>query len=166
MPSVEYQESTLNGEATICKYKDRKYFNLKVYRGGKRYTHISLNTEDIEQARINSINAYVKVVSEPPRASKSTMTIARIFEKFMEAKYKDGKKIGDSVEHDEGWAKTFVEGTTKVIEAFKTRQDVVDLYKANSESIGILKDKFPDYKDLLDANIQHHVNKLPPKEDE
>ena len=74
--------------------------------------------------------------------------------------------IDRSVEHDEGWAKTFVEGTTKVIEAFKTRQDVVDLYKANSESIGILKDKFPDYKDLLDANIQHHVNKLPPKEDE
>ena len=89
MPTLEYQESTLNGEATICKYKDRKYFNLKVYRGGKKYTHISLNTEDIEQARKNAIKAYVKVVSEPPRASKSTMTIARIFEKFMEAKYKD-----------------------------------------------------------------------------
>ena len=67
---------------------------------------------------------------------------------------------------DEAWAKVFVEGTTKVIQAFKTREDVVDMYKANSESIGILKDKFPDYKNLLDANIQNHVNKLPPKEDE
>ena len=89
MPALEYQESTLNGEATICKYKDRKYFNLKVYRGGKKYTNISLNTDDIEQARKNAIKAYVKVVSEPPRSSKSTMTIARIFEKYMEAKYKD-----------------------------------------------------------------------------
>ena len=89
MPSVEYQESTLNGEATICKYKDRKYFNLKVYRGGKKYTHISLNTEDIEVARRNAIKAYVKVVSEPPRSSKSTMTIQRIFEKYMEAKHQD-----------------------------------------------------------------------------
>ena len=89
MPALEYQESTLNGEATIIKYKDRKYFNLKVYRGGKKYTNISLNTDDIEQARKNAIKAYVKVVSEPPRSSKSTMTIARIFEKYMEAKHKD-----------------------------------------------------------------------------
>ena len=65
---------------------------------------------------------------------------------------------------DEAWAKVFVEGTTKVIQAFKTREDVVDMYKANSKSIGILKDKFPEHKELLDQNIQDHVNTLPPKE--
>jgi len=66
---------------------------------------------------------------------------------------------------DEAWAKVFVEGTTKVIQAFKTRDDVVDMYKANSKSIGILKDKFPKQKELLDQNIQDHVNTLPPKEE-
>ena len=66
---------------------------------------------------------------------------------------------------DEAWAKVFVEGTTKVIQAFKTREDVVDMYKANSKSIGILKDKFPEHKELLDQNIQDHVNTLPPKEE-
>ncbi len=39
------------------------------------------------------------------------------------------------------------------------------MYKANSESIGILKDKFPEHKELLDQNIQDHVNTLPPKEE-
>ena len=89
MPTLEFLEPTLNGQASICKYKDRKYFNLRVKRDGKRYTHISLNTDDIEKAKKNAIDAYVKVVSEPPRSSKSTMTIQRIFEKFMEEKHKD-----------------------------------------------------------------------------
>ena len=89
MPTLEFNESILEGRAYICKYKDRKYFNLRVKREGDRYTHISLRTNDIEQAKKNAIDAYVKVVSEPPRSSKSTMTIARIFEKYMEAKHKD-----------------------------------------------------------------------------
>ena len=89
MPTLEFNESILEGRAYICKYKDRKYFNLRVKREGDRYTHISLKTNDIEQAKKNAIDAYVKVVSEPPRSSKSTMTIARIFEKYMEEKHRD-----------------------------------------------------------------------------
>ena len=89
MPTLEFLEPILEGRASICKYKDRKYFNLRVKRDGKRYTHISLNTDDIEKAKKNAIDAYVKVVSEPPSSSKSTMTIQRIFEKFMEEKHKD-----------------------------------------------------------------------------
>ena len=89
MPTLDFLEPILEGRASICKYKDRKYFNLRVKRDGKNYTHISLNTDDIDQAKKNAIDAYVKVVSQPRRSSKSTMTIQRIFEKFMEEKHRD-----------------------------------------------------------------------------
>ena len=89
MPTLEYNEPCLEGRAYICKYKDRKYFNLRVKREGHRYTHISLNTTDLEKAKKVAIDAYVKVIKEPPRSSKSTMTIERIFEKFMDQKQLD-----------------------------------------------------------------------------
>ena len=89
MPTLEFSEPTLNGQAYICKYKGRKYLNLRVKRDGHRYTHISLNTDDILQAHKNSLDAYVKVMQTPPRSSKETTTIKRIFEKFMEVKKLD-----------------------------------------------------------------------------
>ena len=89
MPSLEFQVPTLNGRATICKYKGRKYLNLRVLRDGRKYTHISLNTEDLDKAHNNAVDAYVKVMSVPPRSSKETTTIKRIFEKFMEQKQLD-----------------------------------------------------------------------------
>ena len=92
MPKLVFNEPTLNGQAFICKYEDRKYFNLRVKREGHRYTHISLNTYDIEIARKNALDCYVKVVSTPPRSSKETTTIKRIFEKFMEQKELDTKR--------------------------------------------------------------------------
>ena len=89
MPTLEFIEPTLNGQASICKYKGRKYLNLRVLRDGRKYTHISLNTEELEQAHKNALDAYVKVMSCPPRSSKETTTIKRIFEKFMEQKQLD-----------------------------------------------------------------------------
>ena len=63
MPTLEFIEPTLNGQASICKYKGRKYLNLRVLRDGRKYTHISLNTEELEQAHRNALDAYVKVMS-------------------------------------------------------------------------------------------------------
>lgn len=63
--------------------------NLRVLRDGRKYTHISLNTEDLDKVNKNAIDAYVKVVAKPPRSSKETTTIKRIFEKFMEQKQLD-----------------------------------------------------------------------------
>ena len=50
MPTLEFIEPTLNGQASICKYKGRKYLNLRVLRDGRKYTHVSLNTEDLDKA--------------------------------------------------------------------------------------------------------------------
>ena len=66
MPTLEFIEPTLNGQASICKYKGRKYLNLRVLRDGRKYTHISLNTEKLDQAHKNALDAYVKVMSTPP----------------------------------------------------------------------------------------------------
>ena len=64
MPKIEVKESTLNGQAYVIKYADRQTFYLRVNRGGKRYTNVSLNAIDIKQARKNAFSAYVKVEGE------------------------------------------------------------------------------------------------------
>lgn len=64
MPKIEVKESTLNGQAYVIKYADRQTLYLRVNRGGKRYTNVSLNAIDIKQARKNAFSAYVKVEGE------------------------------------------------------------------------------------------------------
>ena len=64
MPKIEVKESTLNGQAYVIKYADLQTLYLRVNRGGKRYTNVSLNAIDIKQARKNAFSAYVKVEGE------------------------------------------------------------------------------------------------------
>ena len=64
MPKIEVKESTLNGQAYVIKYADPQTLYLRVNRGGKRYTNVSLNAIDIKQARKNAFSAYVKVEGE------------------------------------------------------------------------------------------------------
>ena len=77
MPTLEFNEPTLNGKASICKYKGRRYFNLRVKRDGHRYTHISLNTEKLDQAHKNALDAYVRVMSKPPKSNKEKTSIKK-----------------------------------------------------------------------------------------
>ena len=64
MPKIEVKESTLNGQAYVIKYADLQTLYLRVNRGGKRYTNVSLNAIDIKQARKNAFSAYVRVEGE------------------------------------------------------------------------------------------------------
>ena len=134
MPTLEFSEPTLNGQAYICKYKGRKYLNLRVKRDGHRYTHISLNTDDISQAHKNSLDAYVKVMQTPPRSSKETTTIKRIFEKFMEVKKLD-------VERGQNKA------LTKKLYGQRIEQRFIPYleYKGLQNIKDIRKDSFKDY---------------------
>ena len=61
MPKIEIKEPTLNGQAFIIKYAERHTYYLRVSRGNKKYTNISLSTSDIQQAHKNALTAYVKV---------------------------------------------------------------------------------------------------------
>lgn len=86
MPKIEAKEPTLNGQAHIIKYAERETLFLRVNRGGKRYTNVSLNTTDFTQAHKNALSAYVKVESEPPKSRASKTLLARICDEYLNEK--------------------------------------------------------------------------------
>ena len=51
MPKIVFKELTLNDQAFIIKYNHRDTFYLRIKREGKRYTNVSLKTEDLDVAR-------------------------------------------------------------------------------------------------------------------
>jgi hypothetical protein len=80
MPKIEIKEPTLNGQAFIIKYCERSFFYLRINRGNKRYTNISLNTAELPQAHKNALSAYVKAENEPPRSKSRKLSIEKISE--------------------------------------------------------------------------------------
>ena len=89
MPKIEVKESTLNGQAHVVKYAERQTFYLRVNRGGKRYTNISLGTADVKQAHKNALAAYVKVEGEPPRSKTRKLDISKACEDYLEERAKE-----------------------------------------------------------------------------
>jgi len=89
MPKIEVKEPTLNGQAFIVKYAERANFYLRVNRGGKRYTNISLDTGDIKQAHKNALSAYVKVEQEPPKSRSRKLNFEKACEQYLAEKELD-----------------------------------------------------------------------------
>ena len=89
MPKIEVKESTLNGQAYVIKYVDRQTFYLRVNRGDKRYTNISLGTADVKQAHKNALAAYVKVEGDPPRSKTRKLDISKACEDYLEERAKE-----------------------------------------------------------------------------
>ena len=89
MPKIEVKESTLNGQAYVIKYADRQTFYLRVNRGSKRYTNVSLNTFDIKQAHKNALSAYVKVEGEPPKSKSRKLDISKACDAYLEERAKE-----------------------------------------------------------------------------
>ena len=92
MPKIEAKEPTLNGQAFIIKYSERQTFYLRVSRGNKKYTHISLNTSDIDQAHKNALSAYVKVESEPPKSKSRKLNFEKVCENYLSEKELDVRR--------------------------------------------------------------------------
>lgn len=55
MPKIQFKEETLNGRAFIIGYADREYLTLRIPRGDKKYSNISLGTTDIQIAHDKEI---------------------------------------------------------------------------------------------------------------
>jgi len=89
MPKIEVKESTLNGQAHVIKYADRQTFYLRVNRGGKRYTNVSLGTSDIAQAHKNALSAYVKVEGEPPKSKTRKLDLSKACEAYLEERARE-----------------------------------------------------------------------------
>jgi len=89
MPRIVSKESTLNGEAFIIKYEHRDFYYLRIKREGDRYSNISLETGDIAVARKNALNAYMKVVAEPPKSRSRNFLFERACEQYLKEKLLD-----------------------------------------------------------------------------
>ena len=86
MPKIISKESTLNGEASIIKYNHRDTYYLRVKRDGKKYTNISLGTEDIKVARKHALTKYVEVSSTTAKTRNSKYAFARAVDEFLTEK--------------------------------------------------------------------------------
>ena len=68
MPKIVFKELTLNDQAYIIKYNHRDTFYLRIKREGKRYTNVSLKTEDLDVAKKNALATYMEIASEPAKS--------------------------------------------------------------------------------------------------
>ena len=68
MPKLDFKEPTLNGRAHVIAYADREYLYLRIPRGNKRYSNISLGTTDLKIAHDKALDVYAKVINEPARS--------------------------------------------------------------------------------------------------
>lgn len=86
MPRIVCKESTLNGGAFIIKYEHREFYYLRVKRDGDRYSNVSLETADIDVARRSALDAYMKVVGEPPKSRSRNFLFERACEEYLKEK--------------------------------------------------------------------------------
>ena len=92
MPKIATKEETLNGAADIIKYAHRDCYYLRVKRESRKYSVVSLNTEDLDVARRNSIQSYMDVMNEPPKRKISKQSFNKACEDYLEYKQQQVKR--------------------------------------------------------------------------
>lgn len=92
MPKLLYKESTLNGKAYIMCYADREYLYLRISRGNKRYSNISLGTTDMQVAHDKALDVYAKAINEPVRSASRKYGFEKACSEFLEAKKKQSER--------------------------------------------------------------------------
>ena len=92
MPKIAYKEDTLNGAASIIKYDHRDCYYLRVRREAKKYSNISLETEDLDIARKNSIDSYMSIMNKPAKRRTNRESFVKACEDYLEYKYQQAKR--------------------------------------------------------------------------
>ena len=92
MPKIHSKEPTLNGQADVVAYADREYLYLRIKRGGRRYTNVSLETTDIRTAHKKALDAYTKAISEPPRSRTRRFSFEKACAEYLEYKHKQAER--------------------------------------------------------------------------
>ena len=93
MPKIAYKEDTLNGAASIIKYAHRDCYYLRVKREAKKYSNISLDTEDLDIARKNSIDSYMSIMNKPAKRRTNKQSFVKACEDYLEYKYQQAKRL-------------------------------------------------------------------------
>jgi hypothetical protein len=89
MPKIIFKELTLNDQAYIIKYNHRDTFYLRIKRDGKRYTNVSLKTEDLDVAKKNALATYLEIASQPPRSRTRRFGFVAACDEFLSEKEKE-----------------------------------------------------------------------------
>ena len=88
MPKIVFKELTLNDQAYIIKYNHRDTFYLRIKREGKRYTNVSLKTEDLDVAKKNALATYMEIASEPAKSRTRRFGFDSACDEFLAEKEK------------------------------------------------------------------------------
>ena len=94
MPKIQFKEETLNGRAHIIAYADREYLTLRVHRGDKKYTNISLGTTDLKVAHDKALDVYAATINTPPASLSKRTLFETVCEDFLAWK-KEQSEIGE-----------------------------------------------------------------------
>ena len=86
MPKIQFKEETLNGRAAIIAYADREYLTLRIPRGDKKYSYISLQTTDLKTAHDKALDVYAATINQPLRSRSGKLRFAKVCEQFLEWK--------------------------------------------------------------------------------
>ena len=94
MPKIQFKEETLNGRAFIIGYADREYLTLRIPRGNKKYSNISLGTTDIKIAHDKALDIYASTINQPLRSRNRKFLFATACKEFLDWK-EEQAQIGE-----------------------------------------------------------------------
>ena len=83
MPKIQFKEETLNGRATIIAYADREFLTLRIPRGDKKYSNISLQTTDLKVAHDRALDVYAATINKPIASRSGKYLFAKACEDFL-----------------------------------------------------------------------------------
>ena len=134
MPKIQFKEETLNGRAAIIAYADREYLTLRIPRGDKKYSYISLQTTDLKTAHDKALDVYAATINQPLRSRSGKLRFAKVCEQFLEWKQERAgiDEIRDSA------VKTYSQRIYQRIIPYAEKVGVMNISQ-------IKKDSFEDY---------------------
>ena len=94
MPKIHFKEETLNGRAVIIAYADREYLTLRIPRGDKKYSNISLGTSDLKVAHDKALDVYAATINQPLKSRNRKFSFATACKEFLEWK-EEHAEIGE-----------------------------------------------------------------------
>ena len=84
---IQFKEPTLNGRAQIIAYSDREYLYLRIPRGDKKYSMISLKTTNVNTAHDRALDVYTATVNTPQKARSKKYLFITACENFLKWKH-------------------------------------------------------------------------------
>ena len=80
------QRRNFEWTAHIIAYADREYLTLRINRGDKKYTNISLGTTDLKVAHDKALDVYAATVNQPLRSKSKRYRFATVCDDFLKWK--------------------------------------------------------------------------------